>query len=153
MLRDHGVTMFWFRLFGFLALVFSLNATAATATAPAGELSHPGPILTATVQRGEERLPIFLVDHLHKGDKLSVTTNKAEKGGGTWLLVLATVAPITNKVDAQSFDLAEHACAFLQCRAIGSPHLFPEPANHHDHERCENDDENRHSPATPAADR
>jgi hypothetical protein len=103
--------MFWFRFFGFLVLGFSLSATAATATAPASELSHPGPILTAYVQRGEERLPIFLVDHLHKGDKLSVTTNKAEKGDGTWLLVLATIAPITNKVDAQSFDLSEHADA------------------------------------------
>lgn len=95
------------KFIGFALLGFSF-AAAAAATAPAGELSHPGPTISAYVQRGDARLPIFLVDHLRRGDKLTVTTNKTEKSDGAWLLVLATVAPVTNKVGAHQFDLTEH---------------------------------------------
>jgi hypothetical protein len=89
-------------LMGMLSV--AANAAATTATS---EISHPGPAITAYVKRGDDKLPIFLVDHLHKGDKLVVTTNKTEKGDGSWLLVLALVSPLSNKVDAQKFDLTE----------------------------------------------
>lgn len=102
--------MFWNRFVSgvcsMLLLATSSAAMAAT-PAPTSEISHLGPTVTAYVQRGSERLPIFLVDHLRKGDKISVTTNKTEKGDGSWLLVLALVAPVSNKVDAQQFDLTE----------------------------------------------
>lgn len=101
--------MFGTKFIGSGMLAISLAASAATTNVPTGELSHPGPSITAYVRRGEERLPIFQVDHLRKGDKLSVTTNKTEKGDGTWALVLATVSPANNHVEAQQFDLADHA--------------------------------------------
>ena len=89
---------------GFLTAV---NAIAATNSASTENMNHPGPTITAYIRRGEIKLPIFQVEHLRKGDKLLVNTNKDAKNQSDWLLVLALVSPVSNKVDAKKFDLAE----------------------------------------------
>lgn len=79
---------------------------------------HLGPMLTAYVQRGSERLPLFLVDHLKKGDRITVASNKSDKSAGSWLLVLATITPADNSVEAAKFDLTEaNGQAFIDIAA------------------------------------
>ncbi|PRC91102.1 hypothetical protein [Solimicrobium silvestre] len=90
-------------------LFFEQFASAAPASPPPENISHLGPTITANVVRGKESLPIFLVNHLRKGDKLVVTTDQAEKTDVKWLAVLATVTPISNNVVTRQFDLSDHA--------------------------------------------
>ncbi len=68
---------------------------------------HLGPELVATVMRGQEKLPLFQVSHLRKGDKLIVTTDQGEKTAGQWLVVLATITPVSNQTQIRQFDLTE----------------------------------------------
>jgi hypothetical protein len=84
-----------------------LAAQSVSAAAPAPNINHPGPVISAYVQRGDMRLPIFLVDHLRKNDELFIATDKGKKTDPKWLLVLATVSPTGNKVIAEKFDLAQ----------------------------------------------
>ncbi len=91
---------------GTLSSMYAGAAFAADKDATPGSI-HLGPMLTAYVQRGSERLPLFLVDHLHKGDRITVASNKGDKTAGAWLLVLAAIAPADNGVEAAKFDLTE----------------------------------------------
>jgi len=91
----------------FAAAVGILAAQPALSAAPAPNINHPGPVISAYVQRGDARLPIYLVDHLRKNDALFITTDKGKKTDPKWLLVLATVSPTGNKVIAEKFDLAQ----------------------------------------------
>jgi len=88
--------------FFFSVVFFSLPTQAATTPA---NISHLGPTINVTIQRGDERLPIYWVNHLKKGDKVIVSTDQAEKTDTKWLLLLATVTPISNLVVTRSFDL------------------------------------------------
>lgn len=97
-----------YRFVEFCLLGVLLIAQFTAANASTEGVSHLGPTIAATIQRGKANLPIFLVDHLRKGDKLLVTTDKHSKGEIKWLLVLATVSPISNIVQAEKFDLAEY---------------------------------------------
>ncbi len=92
-----------FFLFSFSVVIFSHPAQAAAASATT---SHLGPTINVTVQRGDETLPIYWVNHLKKGDKVIVSTDQAKKTDKKWLLLLATVTPISNLVTTRSFDLA-----------------------------------------------
>jgi hypothetical protein len=89
-----------------ISLLGAIPAMAATPT-PTESVSHLGPIVSAYVQRGSDKLPIFLVDHLKKGDKLIVSTDKDKKSEVQWVLVLTTVSPTGNKVISKEFDLTE----------------------------------------------
>ena len=91
--------------FGCALLHFS--ATAATTTAT-GNVSHPGPAIKVVVQRGDEKLPVYWVNHLRKGDRLIVTTDQAQKTEARWLLLLATVTPVSNLVETRPFDLSDN---------------------------------------------
>ncbi|MET3105908.1 hypothetical protein AAKU58_000723 [Oxalobacteraceae bacterium GrIS 1.18] len=88
--------------FIFACAYFSVDA----ATTPAS-ISHLGPTISVSVQRGADRLPIYWVNHLRKGDRLVVTTSEAQKTEKKWLVLLATITPISNQVSAQPFDLSE----------------------------------------------
>ncbi|HEX8957577.1 MAG TPA: hypothetical protein VF798_14950, partial [Burkholderiaceae bacterium] len=90
-----------------LALALLADAARAADKEPAPGSIHLGPMLTAYVQRGSERLPLFLVDHLKKGDRITVASNKSDKSAGSWLLVLAAITPADNSVQAAKFDLTE----------------------------------------------
>lgn len=93
----------------FTALAFALLtcfAQPAHAASPTGTISHLGPIIKVEVQRGDDRLPLYWVNHLQKGDRLIVATDQAQKSDAKWLLLVATVTPVTNLVDAHPFDLA-----------------------------------------------
>lgn len=85
---------------------FSSTVPAAATTPVSGNISHLGPTITVTVQRGAISLPIYWVNHLRKGDKLIVTTDQAQKTDMKWLLLLATITPITNLVTTRPFDLS-----------------------------------------------
>ncbi len=89
---------FWRYLFFFVVAAAMGAASAATTT-------HAGPVLTVTVQRGEDRLPIFYVDKLQKGDQIHVTTDRSGNTRGAWALVLALASPTSNAVTARPFDL------------------------------------------------
>lgn len=89
--------------FFFLPCFFTAHAST-----PAESISHLGPTITASVQRGSDRLPIYLVDHLIKGDKILVTTTQQEQTDVKWLILLATVTPISNIVDTRQFDLSQN---------------------------------------------
>lgn len=90
------------------SIILALAFTATAKDSPTDAARHLGPSLSVHVQRGEQRLPIYLVDHLHKGDKLLVTPDAIENKDNKWLLVMATINPAGNKVEAKKFDLSEH---------------------------------------------
>jgi hypothetical protein len=99
--------MVLFKFFRYGALTAGLvSAITASANVVTESATHLGPTIISYVQRGNERLPIFQVDHLRKGDKLTVATDRSKKTDGKWLFVLATVNPTGNKVNAERFDLA-----------------------------------------------
>ena len=82
---------------------------AALAVAPgthADEATHPGPLISVYVVRGDARLPIHQVAHLRKGDRLLVGAVKSAEAQDKWLLMLATVSPSGNKVTSKKFDLS-----------------------------------------------
>lgn len=90
----------WLVLFTFIAsmgLAWSDNNNKST--------SHAGPVITVTVQRGAERLPLFYVDKLQKGDTVRVGTDRSGSTRGAWALVLALVSTASNEVKTRQFDL------------------------------------------------
>lgn len=90
----------WLVLFTFIAgmgLAWGDNNNKST--------SHAGPVITVTVQRGAQNLPIFQVDKLQKGDTVRVGTDRSGATRGAWALILALVSPASNEVTTQQFDL------------------------------------------------
>jgi hypothetical protein len=77
----------------------------AMGAAGAATTTHAGPVLTITVQRGEDRLPIYYVDKLQKGDQIHVATDRNGNTRGAWALVLALASPTSNAVTTRQFDL------------------------------------------------
>ena len=72
---------------------------------PNNPSSHAGPVITVTVQRGAQSLPIFYVDKLQKGDTVRVGTDRSGTTRGAWALVLALVSPASDVVISRQFDL------------------------------------------------
>jgi hypothetical protein len=102
-----------------LACVTALGAS----TAMADDVNHPGPVIVASIVRGAQRLPIYQVARLRKGDLLQVSADKTRKDEGKWLLILATVSPAGNRVSLNKFDLsASGAPASIE---IGSDDAVP----------------------------
>ena len=68
---------------------------------------HHGPTLDIQVQRGDERLPLALVNRLRQGDRLLVTpdSNTLTKDG--WVLLLAQVSPTGNQVISKHFEVSQ----------------------------------------------
>ena len=88
-----------------LRCLFLFILVAAMGAAGAATTTHAGPVVTVTVQRGEDRLPIFYVDKLQKGDQIRVTTDRSGNTRGAWALVLALASPTNDVVTARQFDL------------------------------------------------
>ena len=59
----------------------------------AQNMVHQGPGLQVRVQRGDQVLPLALVDHLRAGDRLLVQPEPDTLAPGDWVLMLATVSP------------------------------------------------------------
>ena len=59
------------------------------------------------MQRGEEKLPIYWVNHLQKNDRVLVSTDQAQKTHTKWLLALATLTPTGNLAQTSSVNLSE----------------------------------------------
>ena len=95
-------TSFFLRLATWLALCGLLIAIPRVGAA---QEAQPGPVLTATIVRGDARLPLFRVPQLRKGDTLVVQTESTGEAGSAWLMVLATVTVPGNRVDALAFNL------------------------------------------------
>ena len=90
-------------ILGISLLHFSTQA----ANTPPVNISHPGPTIRVMVQRGDQTLPVYWVNHLHKGDRVIVSTDQAQKTEASWLLLLATITPVSNLVETRPFDLNE----------------------------------------------
>ena len=73
--------------------------------AQADGIVHEGPVLDIQVQRGQERLPIFLVPRLQQGDQLLVRPDPASMAKGDWILMLGQIAPAGNRVLTQAVDV------------------------------------------------
>lgn len=69
------------------------------------ELIHYGPVFDITVKRGEEKLPLFNVPRLKRGDVIQVIPDSSSLARGDWVLQLARVAPSGNLVETYGFDL------------------------------------------------
>ena len=98
-----------FSLPAFASSLLRLACCAALAfgsAAHADEASHPGPLISVYVVRGDARLPIHQVAHLRKGDRLLVNATRSAEAQDKWLLMLATVSPSGNKVTSKKFDLS-----------------------------------------------
>lgn len=66
---------------------------------------HHGPSLDVQVQRGNERLPLALVNRLRSGDKVLVRPDLDTLAKGDWVLLLARVSPTGNQVESRHFDV------------------------------------------------
>ena len=73
----------------------------------ADSIVHQGPVLDIQVQRGEERLPIFLVPRLQQGDQLLVRPDPSSMAKGDWILMLGLIAPAGNRVQTQAIDVSK----------------------------------------------
>jgi hypothetical protein len=100
-----GLLMKVFSLLTFWRVLVVASACLVTPLYGANTASHSGPVIAAYVQRGAERLPIFKVDHLRVGDRLSVTTDRSGTAQGAWVLILAVASPSGNQVSTRKFDL------------------------------------------------
>ncbi len=89
----------WLISFGAMGLAWGESGK------PNNPTSHAGPVITVTVQRGAERLPLFYVDKLQKGDTLRVGTDRNGATHGAWALVLALASPAGSEVTTRQFDL------------------------------------------------
>jgi hypothetical protein len=86
-------------------LVFCWLSLSAAAWAQA--VIHHGPGLEVEVQRGDERLPMALVNRLRQGDRLLVRPDSTTLSKDDWVLLLAQVSPTGNKVTSQSFEVSD----------------------------------------------
>ena len=68
---------------------------------------HHGPTLDVQVQRGDERLPLALVNRLRQGDRLLVTPDNSTLTKDGWVLLLAQVSPTGNKVVSKHFEVSQ----------------------------------------------
>lgn len=71
----------------------------------AAEMIHHGPVLDITIKRGTEKLPLFNVPRLKRGDIVQVKPDVDSMARGSWVLQLARVAPSGNLVETFGFDL------------------------------------------------
>ncbi len=90
----------WLLSFGAMGLAWGDNSKPNNKST-----SHAGPVITVTVQQGAERLPLFFVDKLQKGDTVRVDTDRSGATRGAWALVLALVSPASHEVTTRQFDL------------------------------------------------
>lgn len=68
---------------------------------------HHGPTLDVQVQRGDERLPLALVNRLRQGDRLLVTPDTSTLTKDGWVLLLAQVSPTGNQVSSKHFEVSQ----------------------------------------------
>ena len=68
---------------------------------------HHGPVLDVQVQRGNERLPMALVNRLRQGDRLLVRPDNSTLTKDGWVLLLARVSPTGNQVVSKHFEVSE----------------------------------------------
>jgi hypothetical protein len=68
---------------------------------------YQGPLLNVTVEREGQRLPIGLVNHLTKGDRLWVQPELSSLAPGDWIVFLATISPSGNQIQTQRFNLKD----------------------------------------------
>ncbi len=68
---------------------------------------HHGPTLDVQVQRGDERLPLALVNRLRQGDRLLVTPDNSTLTKDGWVLLLAQVSPTGNQVTSKHFEVGQ----------------------------------------------
>jgi hypothetical protein len=102
-----GLPMEVFSFARFLLALVWASGCIGTPLCWANTASHSGPVIGVYVQRGAERLPIFKVDHLRVGDRLSVTTDRSGMEQGAWVLILAVASPSGNQVATRKFDLTD----------------------------------------------
>jgi hypothetical protein len=74
--------------------------------ANAESIVHQGPVLDIQVQRGEQRLPLFLVPQLRRGDRLLVRPQADSMAKGDWILMLGLISPAGNQVRTRAVDPA-----------------------------------------------
>ena len=99
--------MKYFTFLRALLLSCGLTLVACRVAASTEQAIYPGPVLEITVQRGEDRLPLALVNHLHKGDRLWVQPQMTSLAKGDWIVLLATISPSGHRVDTARFDLSK----------------------------------------------
>ena len=75
-------------------------------SAHAESIVHQGPVLDIQVQRGEQRLPLFLVPQLRRGDRLLVRPVADSMARGDWILMLGLISPAGNQVRTRAVDPA-----------------------------------------------
>lgn len=68
---------------------------------------RPGPELTAFVERGGVKLPLYAVPRLRAGDRVELAAEESIVQSRQWVLVLATVAQKTNQVRTEKVALNE----------------------------------------------
>ena len=68
---------------------------------------HQGPALNIWVQRGDQQLPLALVNRLRQGDRVQVQPDVATLAKGDWVLLLARVSPTGNQVASQFVEVAD----------------------------------------------
>jgi hypothetical protein len=94
----------WLRHFRSLLLLCCL---AWSFVCSAQNVIHHGPTLNVEVQRGDERLPLALVNRLRQGDRLLVTPDNSTLTKDGWVLLLAQVSPTGNQVVSKHFEVSQ----------------------------------------------
>lgn len=90
----------------FIRILALLCMLCVGATTHAEGLIHHGPQLDIQIQRGAERLSIFQVNRLRKGDKVFVRPIQGSLAKGDWVLMLGRISPAGNEVATKAFDLS-----------------------------------------------
>ncbi len=97
----------WSSVLKLFRLLISAIWLLASTAAWTQDVIHHGPILEVEVKRGEDQLPLALVDKLRKGDLLLVRPDTETLAKGDWVLLLARVSPTGNQVVSQHFEVAD----------------------------------------------
>ena len=88
-------------------LALAVGLTLSVGIACAESIVHQGPVLDIQVQRGQERLPLFLVPRLQQGDQLLVRPDPQSMAKGDWILMLGLIAPAGNQIQTQAIDVSK----------------------------------------------
>ena len=97
----------WSSVLKLFRLLISAIWLLASTAAWTQDVIHHDPILEVEVKRGENQLPLALVDKLRKGDLLLVRPDTETLAKGDWFLLLARVSPTGNQVVSQHFEVAD----------------------------------------------
>ena len=75
--------------------------------ASAQSVIHHGPSMDIQVQRGESRLPLSLVNQLHKGDRLLIKPDASTLTQDGWVLLVARVSLTGTQVESKHFEVKD----------------------------------------------